>query len=231
MGSSIRSATDRALSLTLCLTLALGPAIARADTADETKAKALFQSGMKTYDVGDFEGALKLYSEAYQLAPRPGFLFNIAQCHRQLNNFEQAAFFYQRFVDNSKPKAANVDLATTLLAEMKTKRAEKLAADKAKAEEDARKEEQARAAEEDRQAELKKLDAPLAANLVPNPIDMPPPPPPPAVEEPAYKKGWFWVLIGVGVAAVAGGVTTGVLLSQPGPQPRMTSLLPIGSHN
>ena len=230
MANSIRSATDAALSFALSLALTLGPTVAHADPADETKAKALFQSGMKTYDVGDFEGALKLYSDAYQLAPRPGFLFNIAQCHRQLNNFERAAFFYQRFIDNSKPRAPNVDLATQLLGEMKTKQEEKLAAEKAKAEDDARKAEQARLAEEARQAELKKLDAPLAAHLAPNPSELPPPPPPPLPQEdPAYKKAWFWVLIGVGVAAVAGGVTAAVVVTAP--QPRSTTLQPIGSHN
>jgi tetratricopeptide (TPR) repeat protein len=230
MASSIRSATKRALSVALVLTLGLGPLVAQAaDTPAESQAKALFQSGSKAYDVGDFEGALKFYTDAYQLAPRAGFLFNIAQCHRQLSNFERAAFFYQRFIDQSKPKAPNTDVAAQLLEEMKSKQAEKVAADKAKADDDAKKAEQARLAEEARQAELKKLDAPLATALTPSSSDnMPPPPPPPVVEDPAYKKAWFWVLIVGGAAAIAGGVTAGVVLSQPGP--KSTTLMPIGSH-
>jgi tetratricopeptide (TPR) repeat protein len=229
MASSTRSTTERVLAVGLCVALCMGPWVARADTAAETQAKALFQSGAKAYDVGDFEGALKFYSDAYQLAPRPGFLFNIAQCHRQLNNYERAAFFYQRFIDTSKPKAPNTDVAAQLLEEMKSKQAEKVAAEKAKADEDAKRQEQARLAEQARQDELKKLDAPLATVLTPSPSDVPPPPPPPMAEEdPAYKKAWFWVLIVGGAAAVAGGVTAGVVLSQPGP--RTTTLMPIGSH-
>ena len=228
MGSSIRSATDRGLGATLTLLLALGPLVARADTGEETQAKALFQTGSKAYDLGDFEGALKAYSDAYQLAPRPGFLFNIAQCHRQLSNFERAAFFYQRFIDTSKPRAANVELATQLLEEMKTKQTAKVAEEKAA---EARKQEQDRVAEEARQSELKKMDAPLATTLVPVPSDLPPPPPPPVAEaDPTYKKWWFWTLIGVGVAAVAGGTATAVVVSS-GRQPRSTTLMPIGSHN
>jgi tetratricopeptide (TPR) repeat protein len=218
----IRSATDAALALVLALTLALGP-VAHASTAAETKAKALYKEGMKAYDVGDFNGALALYSDAYKLTQLPGFLFNIAQCHRQLSNFEQAAFFYGRFIDNSKPKAANVDLATQLLGEMKAKQAEKVAAAQKKAEDDAR------AAEETRKAEeAKKLsDAPKVSSLVPNPMALPPPPPPPALEEaPVYKKWWFWTLVGAGVTVIATGTLLGIAASQPRALP--TTQDPIG---
>lgn len=231
MVRSIRSATEaafRVVALVLSVSLALGPAVARANSAADAKAKALYKDGMKAYDVGDFEGALNLYSEAYKLTQLPGFLFNIAQCHRQLANYERAAFFYGRFIDNSKPKAANVDLATQLLGEMKVKHSEKLAAEK-KAEEDAQAAEEARK-EEARKAEEAKLaaDAPKVTSLVPNPVDLPPPPPPPIPEEaPAYKKWWFWTLIGVGVAAIA---TTTTVLAVAGSQPKAlpTTLEPIG---
>lgn len=229
MARSIRSATEvgsRGLSLALSLMLALGPSVARADSPDDTQAKALFKKGMTAYDVGDFDGALKLYSDAYQLAPRPGFLFNIAQCHRQLNNFERAGFFYGRFIDTSKPNAPNVELATQLLAEMTKRQAEKVTEEKARAEDDARKQEQA--AEAARQEEHRR-DAPLVTALTPNVAEMPPPPPPPMAEEqPAYKRWWFWTLVGVGVAAVATGATVGVVASQP--KARETTLLPIGGH-
>ena len=221
----IRSATEhatRALALVLALTLALGPAVSRADPLADAKAKALYKDGMKAYDVGDFNGALTLYSEAYKLTQLPGFLFNIAQCHRQLGNFEQAAFFYGRFVDNSKPKAANVDLATQLLGEMKAKQAEKLAADQKKAE-DARAADEARRAEEARRTS----DTPKVTTLVPAQTELPPPPPPPIPEEPpVYKKWWFWTLIGVGVAAIATGTAAGITSSQPQSLP--TTQDPIG---
>ena len=121
---STRSATERlalargALSVLLALAVALAPLAAHATPADDAKAKALFKEGEKAYNVGDFEGALAKYQEAYQLSPLPGFLFNMAQCYRQLGNFERASFMYGRFIDLSKPKAPNVEMAARLKAEM-----------------------------------------------------------------------------------------------------------------
>jgi len=187
---------------------------------DEQKARVLFADGQKAYDVGEFERALTLYSEAYKLKTLPGFLFNIAQCHRQLGNFERASFFFGRFIDNSKPVAPNIELARELMTDMERRQAEKTGAEKKAADEKARAEAEARA----------KADAPIAPLLTP--VDLvslpPPPPPPPLVEpEPVTKKPWFWVVIGGAVVAAAGGITAGVLLSQPREMmyvPRMTSL-------
>jgi len=213
---STRSATERlafargALSLLLALAVAAAPLAAHASPADDAKAKALFKEGEKAYNVGDFEGALARYQQAYQLSPLPGFLFNMAQCYRQLSNFERAGFFYGRFVDTSKPNAPNVELAGKLKEEMEAKQAEKLAAEKKAAEEAAAK----KAAEE----QLK--DAPVATQLTPPPpLDLAPPPPPPE-EKPLYKSGVFWVLVAVGVAAVAGGVTAGALVAKNNQQPQ-----------
>jgi hypothetical protein len=172
---------------------------------DEQKARVLFADGQKAYDVGEFERALTLYSDAYKLKSLPGFLFNIAQCHRQLGNFERASFFFGRFIDNSKPAAPNIELARELMTDMGRRQAEKAKA-------------QAKA----------KSDAPVAPPLTPVEAVSLPPPPPPAVEpEPVTKKAWFWVVIGGAVVAAAGGITAGVLLSQPKEvmyMPRMTSL-------
>ena len=220
----------RGLAVVLALTLALGPTAVRADTATDAKAKALYKDGMKAYDLGDFDGALALYSEAYKLTQLPGFLFNIAQCHRQLTNFEQAAFFYGRFIDNSKPKAPNVDLAAQLLDEMKVKQAQKVAADEKKAQ-DAQ-----RAAEEARQEEARKaaLDAPKVTTLVPAVSDLPPPPPPPPPPPeaaPVYKRWWFWTLIGVVVVGAAAGTGVAVASGNKQQPARTPDLTPdLGSH-
>ncbi len=179
---------------------------------DEQKARVLFADGQKAYDVGEFERALSLYSEAYKLKTLPGFLFNIAQCHRQLGNFERASFFFGRFIDNSKPAAPNVELARELMTDMERRQAEKAADEKARAE----------------AAAKAKSDAPIAPPLTPVEVGSLPPPPLPAVEpESVTKKAWFWVVIGGAVVAAAGGITAGVVLSQPKEVmyvPRMTSL-------
>jgi tetratricopeptide (TPR) repeat protein len=175
---------------------------------DEAKARGLFGEAQKAYDLGQFSAALDQYSEAYKLRPLPGFLFNIAQCHRQLGNFKEASFFYGRFIDKSNPDAANVALAKELLDDSKKKEAEKVA-------EAARKDKD----DEARQAALAqkaKADAPVVTSLVP--AEVPPSAPPLVVEEeaPVYKKGWFWGVVGtVAAGAIAGGIYAGIKASQP----------------
>ena len=203
------------LRLAVVLVLALPCAVfAQKKKVDpvEQQARTLFADGQKAYDVGEFERALTLYSEAYKLKPLPGFLFNIGQCHRQLGNFERAGFFYGRFIDNSNTEAPNVELARELMADVLRRQAEKDTAEK-------------RAAQE--KAERRAADAPVAPPLTPVEVSTLPPPPPPVLEEPVTKKAWFWVVIGGAVVAAAGGITAGVLLSQPKEvmyMPRMTSL-------
>ncbi len=170
---------------------------------DEAKARALFGDAQKNYDLGLFDRALEQYTEAYKLRPLPGFLFNIAQCQRQLGNFKEAAFFYGRFIDNSKADASNVDLAKQLFEDSKQKDAEKTA-------------EAARRNEEARVAAQAKNDAPVVTTLVL--ADLPASAPPLVVQEetPVYKKGWFWGVVGGGAAvAIAGGIYAGIRASQP----------------
>jgi len=169
----------------------------------EAKARALFKEGQTAYDVGQFTRALELYTQAYQVKPLPGFLFNIGQCHRQLGQYKEAGFFFGRFIDNSKPEAPNVELARELAMDMSRRQQQA---------------DEARAAEDKRNAEATaKRDAPLATSLEPqlNPSQLPPPPPPPIDETPAYKRGWFWGVVIGGAALIAGGVTAAVLANQP----------------
>lgn len=212
---STRSISSR-LALALCLSLAFVATAQPKKNADDQAARALFADGQKAYDLGEFDRALTLYSDAYKLKSLPGFLFNIGQCHKQLGNYERAAFFFGRFVDNSKPEAANVALAKELKADMEKRQADKLEAERKAAEEKA-------AADK-----AKASDAPIAPPLTPAELSTLPPPPPPAVEpEPVTKKAWFWVVIGGAVVATAAGITAGVVLSQPQTVmyvPRTTSL-------
>jgi tetratricopeptide (TPR) repeat protein len=215
---STRSRTELArgaLCLLMATCVALLPYAAHAGPAEDAKAKALFKDGEKEYNGGNFQAALEKYQQAYDLSPLPGFLFNEAQCYRQLGNFERASFMYGRFIDLSKPKAPNVEMAAKLRTEMDEKQAEKIAADKKAADEaEAKRVADAKAAED-----AKAKDAPLATNLTPPPpVDLTPPPPPPE-EKPVYKSGVFWTLVIVGALAVAGGVTAGVLVAKnQGPQ-------------
>jgi len=200
----------RSVSSALLLALLVAPVTVEArkkkPTPEEVQARKLFDEGQKAYDVGEFDHALDLYSQAYKLTPLPGFLFNIAQCHRQKGNYKDAAFFFGRFIDNSSPKASNVELARELMEDMKRRNeqaeADAKAAEEAKAAEAAKKAEAARLAEEAAKAKLTPTETSA----------LPPPPPPPAPEQPLYKKGWFWGVVAGGVAVVGAGVATAVVL-------------------
>ncbi|MBN9688443.1 MULTISPECIES: tetratricopeptide repeat protein [unclassified Corallococcus] len=127
MRSLIRSRRSEPRALSLALALALGtpfPAVAAEDataTAADDQAREKFSEGNLAYDLGEFDRALKAFSEAYRLKPLPAFLFNIAQCHRQLNNPSRAAFFYRRYLSLSQGEPANADVVRELIAEMDTK--------------------------------------------------------------------------------------------------------------
>ncbi len=115
-----------ALALVMLLVL---PGLAQAAGAGpgdaETRARQYFAEGTVAYDLGEFQKALQAYSEAYRLAPRPALLFNVAQCHRQLGQYERAAFFYRRYLHLAGQDAADAGLARELLAEVETKASRK----------------------------------------------------------------------------------------------------------
>jgi hypothetical protein len=163
--------------------------------ANKVKARDLYKRGMAAYVLEHFPDAISLFEQGFREEPEPAFLFNIAQCHRQLGDYKMASFFFGRFIDNSSTESPVVAQARELLEDMNRRQADA-----------------ERAA-----AEKPKSDAPVATTLEPTALKEPllPPPPPPVEETPVYKKGWFWGVVGGAVVVVAGGITAGVLLSQP----------------
>jgi hypothetical protein len=79
-------------------------------------ARAHFQKAEKAFNGGIFDEALAAYQAAYEAKPLPGFLFNIAQCHRNLGDHERALFFYRRYLA-LEPETPNRSLVEQLMAE------------------------------------------------------------------------------------------------------------------
>ncbi len=209
----MRSAmTDRRLRI-------LGAALAAPARADDKHAaKTAAKQATTDYKLGDFKAALGGYSEAYRLFPAPGLLFNIAQCHKNLKNHEQAIHFYEGYL-RELPKAKNRSDVEALLAETRRE----LDAQRA-AEEQRRQEEQARAEAEKQRAEAEKQRAETeriaAERKLQQQLEQQR-----AAEDarrrdagaPIYKKWWFWTA--VGVVAVAAGGTVYVVTSDSGSLP------------
>lgn len=115
-------AMHRALlaSFALVLGTVWGPAVASAQDAsadNSAKAQELYNAGLRAYNVGEFDQAIKDWKAAYQFLGVPDFLFNIAQAYRQKQDFAEAVFFYNAYL-RGKPDAANVAEVTALRDEM-----------------------------------------------------------------------------------------------------------------
>ncbi|RKI63811.1 tetratricopeptide repeat protein [Corallococcus sp. AB049A] len=241
MRSLIRSRRSEPRALSLALALALGTpslAVAAEDpavTAAEDAAREKFSEGNLAYDLGEFDRALKAFSEAYRLKPLPAFLFNIAQCHRQLNNPSRAAFFYRRYLALSQGEPANADVARELSAEMETK-ARVQEEQRRERERFARDRELQKAREQAALAEARASEARLAAppssaapekNGASQALAMQVPEasvqPEAGASKPLTRRWYFWA--GVGAAAL---LTGGAVWAATAPGPRDTTLGTVG---
>src|SRR5687767_2529066 len=57
----------------------------------------------KLFKDGKYEKALPLYQDAYQASEEPTMLFSIAQCYRNLKQFQLAADHYKKFLSSAPP--------------------------------------------------------------------------------------------------------------------------------
>lgn len=186
---------------------------AKAGDGDTQAARRFFRRARKAYTLGQFERALELFKAAYEAKPMPAFLFNLGQCHWQLKNYERAIFFYEGYI-REKPDAQNRPLAEELLAESrrlynqeleikrledeKIKKEKELSLKKAEAERLAaqrRLEEQRTLLVKEKQVLQDKRTMAYSLLNVETAVEK--------KSVPAYKKWWFWTIIGSTAAATA----------------------------
>jgi tetratricopeptide (TPR) repeat protein len=87
-------------ALVLLVTLVL-PLPALADPTPDEVARAHYVSAQAYYKQGRVADALREFEEAYRIAPRPAFHYNIAICHEKLGNDAEAIAAYQRYLEES----------------------------------------------------------------------------------------------------------------------------------
>lgn len=183
----MRSGHLKNCAWSLCALALLWCSVSSADPAADKQAKAKFVAAQAAYDVGQFDKALDLYGAAYNLKPLPAFLFNMAQCHKQLANYERALFFYRRFLAQA-PRGTDTETVEQLIVAMEKKQAEK--EQLARTQEDSKRQEAQleiqRAREAAARAEIEAADR--KAKLVPElGVGLPPPPPTPLPESPGVQ--------------------------------------------
>jgi tetratricopeptide (TPR) repeat protein len=209
------------------LLFALAVTMASPANADKARAREAYHKATQNFDLGEFNEALELFKEAYRNYEEPSFLFNIAQCYRQMGNKEGALQFYRSYL-NKRPDAPNHDEVLDIIDKLEKSLAE----------------------------EREVLHQPPAGTLAPEkappktapaPKTVPPPagapaagagappsrsepaqaapvqaavvsapPPRQSAREPIYRKWWLWTAVGAVVVLGAGlGVGLGVGLSHP----------------
>lgn len=178
------------LSVVALLALALvgTDAAARTKRKESAMARKHFKAGKQAYADGEYKKAAEEFAAGYLLDPKPAFLINIAQSHRQAGDLEQAIRYYQEYL-RAAPDTRLKPQVEAIINEI-----------------------------EAQIEEQKKAQAPTPAPapfIPPAPEPEPPAPPPPASKpKPFYKRWWFWA----GVAAVVGaGVGVGIYAGTRGP--------------
>jgi hypothetical protein len=211
--------------------LLVGVLCAPARAEDRVKAHEAYYLASQHYDLGEYREALDGFKDAYRNYEDPTFLFNIAQCHRQLGDKLQAVRAYRSYL-SKQPRAPNHVQVREMIAKL-----EKQLAD-----------EQASRASPP-QGTLSPSPQPMPSAAAPpgeppssqTPQVEPPPSEPPAVSaspateapaaavlvaapqprpsrRPIYKRWWLWTTVAA-VVVVGVGVGVGVGLSQSGGTP------------
>jgi len=170
------------------LVLALAP-VAHADKA---KARDYYRAGQQNYNLTDFEKALTNFTAGYREQEDPVFLFNIAQCHRQLGHKVEAIRLYRSYL-RQLPNASNHAEVKNLISRLENELQ----------------------VEKDNKSQAQGL--PTITEPMPPLVVTPPttndnvvvagPP----KKKPIYKKAWFWGAVAGGAVVVGGAIALGIV--------------------
>lgn len=181
-------------------------AVAAEPQGKRAEAKVEFEKAQLHYRLGRFEEALQAYSRAYELFNAPALLFNIGQCHKNLQNHERAIFFFEGYLreeTNAEKRALAEELIAVSRGELDRRRNQPPKTDPLTPSAGVR---------ADAGASPPPEAAPVAVGIAPEPpapspvlVTNPGEETPAAREEaPLYGKWWFWTAIGVGAAVATG---------------------------
>jgi tetratricopeptide (TPR) repeat protein len=182
--------------------------IASAD--DRARARAAFRSGSQHYNLSEFAQALDAFKEAYRNYEDPSFLFNIAQCERQLGHKREAVREYRAYLNNSENADNRESVRQTI-----TQLEREIAVEDQRAVAAAAAAQAAKPAPESVAVRAKPATEPTAETLTASA--------PPAPErKPADKKWWVWTIVG---GVVAAGAATGLVFALRPSSPSATTSL------
>lgn len=211
------------LLLLLALGLLLSASPAAADKkGDQARARAAWQQGKALFEKGDYKGAYGQFHAGYKLSGRGGFLYNMAECKRLLGQKAGARALYSTYLERFPRGSSRRDAEAQLKAlggPLEPKLAEPKPTAKPKQPEATPPPKQPEATPPPKQPATatpakKPANQPTAAHQKPFlPKQQKTARSSDEGSQPIYKKWWFWTGIAA-VAAAAGGVTAGVMLSK-----------------
>jgi tetratricopeptide (TPR) repeat protein len=68
------------------------------DSDAKARARAFVDAGLQAHERGDYDAALALYQQAYDLLPHPALFFNMGQAHRLAGRPADALAMYRRYL-------------------------------------------------------------------------------------------------------------------------------------
>lgn len=74
--------------------------------------------GNRLYNTREFEAAIIEYKAGAQIEPLPVFEYNLGQCYRHLNKYEEAIWYYDRFKQDAAPTGELGEAVERFLTEM-----------------------------------------------------------------------------------------------------------------
>jgi hypothetical protein len=219
----------------ISLSLLLLGAVARAQqpaSDDANAARQHYDRGMGHFQLEEWDPAIEEWKEGFRIKPVPEFLYNIAQAYRLSKRNELAVSFYQKYL-RVEPKAANKGEVERHIAQLNKLIEAQNRAQSAPPIQPLPSVTKPPVVEKPvvvaRPPVVEKPPAVEKPPVVEKPPIVERPPvvtAPPAVREtpsntlvasppdrPIYKKGWFWGVVGGGVAVVTVAVVLGVVLS------------------
>lgn len=70
----------------------------------DQQALALYEQGSAAYTEGRYEDAVRAFSEAYRLSPRPLLLFNLANAYERIGRYRAAAEMLEGYLPHAPPQ-------------------------------------------------------------------------------------------------------------------------------
>ncbi|MCC6874200.1 MAG: PEGA domain-containing protein [Sandaracinaceae bacterium] len=94
-------------------------ALACASEAAAQDARAHFMRGQACYDTGDYPCAVREWSTAYGIDPRPLLQFNLAQAYERLGQLQEAIDSYERYVNSADTDPDRMSAARARIAALR----------------------------------------------------------------------------------------------------------------